>query len=81
MNWLGVVPCEQVMNMRIPEEMKNVLTEIPNKQSETDTYKVNAKTEVLTAFYCAKRLTQLVTRQYYRLYDLDSYTILSDRTY
>jgi len=68
------------MNIRIPEEMKNVLTEIPNKQLETSTNNVyvNARTEFLTAFYCARRLTRLVTRQFYRLYELDSYKIKSD---
>jgi hypothetical protein len=71
------------MNITIQEEMENVLTEIPSKQLKTDTYKVyvNARTEVLTAFYCDKRLTRLVTWQFYRLYELDSYKILSDRTY
>jgi hypothetical protein len=63
--------------------MKNVLTEIPNKQLETNTNNVyvNARNEFLTAFYCAKRLTRLVTLQFYRLYVLDSYQIMSDRTY
>jgi hypothetical protein len=42
--------------------MKNVLTEIPNKQLGTDTYNVYvySRTEFLTAFFfCAKRLIQL----------------------
>jgi hypothetical protein len=63
--------------------MKNVLTEIPNKQLETNTNNVyvNAIIEFLTAFYCAIKLARLVTRQFYRLYELDSYKIMSDRTY
>ena len=70
------------MNIMIPEEMKNVLTESPNKQLETDTGNVyvNARTEVDSVLLCQKNI-QLVTRQFYRLYELDSYKILSDRTY
>jgi hypothetical protein len=70
------------MNIGIPEEMENVLTEIPNKQLETDAYKfyVNTRTEFLAAFYCAKRLTQFVTRQFYPLYMLDSYTFCPTET-
>jgi hypothetical protein len=79
------------MYIRIPEQMNKLLYEIPNKKLETDTYKqletdtynvyVNARTGVLSAFYCAKRITRLVTKQFYRLHELDSYKILSNRTY
>jgi len=46
LNWLDVDSCDNVMNIRTPEEMRNALTEIPNKQLETVNYNVyvNART-------------------------------------